>query len=127
MTMEDPAIKAGDTETLLKLSLRDVLVFVNWIQQVQEALDGAQPLPAMPELESARVRSWVELIQKLDERSRQAAGKEAFLQASLDAQESELGRLVSHLHENIASLYENLGQEAKAQEVRRRASAIQAL
>lgn len=47
------------------------------------------------------------------------------LEANLQVQERELGRLLSHLHDNIAALYENLGQEQKAQELRRRAPVIQ--
>ena len=41
-------------------------------------------------------------------------------------QEAQLRDLLSQLHGNIASLYENLGLEQKAQEVRRRAEAVQA-
>jgi hypothetical protein len=40
------------------------------------------------------------------------------------AHEAQMGQLVSHLHANIAALYDNLGQSQKAEEVRRRAEAL---
>jgi hypothetical protein len=41
-------------------------------------------------------------------------------------QEAQLGQLLSHLHANIASLYDNLGQSNKAEEVRYRAEVLHA-
>jgi hypothetical protein len=41
-------------------------------------------------------------------------------------EEAQLGQLLTHLHANIASLYDNLGQAKKAEEVRRRAEALHA-
>jgi hypothetical protein len=46
------------------------------------------------------------------------------MEANVIAQEAQLGQLLSHLHTNIASLYENLGQVQKAEDVRRRAEAL---
>ena len=82
------------------------------------------PAPA-PAVESGRIRAWVDLIQKFEERYRRSEEKQVVREGALQAQEDELGRLLSQLHENIATLYETLGQEAKAQETRQRASDIQ--
>ena len=46
------------------------------------------------------------------------------LEANLQAQETEVVKLVSHLHENIASLYDSLGHSQKANELRRRVGAM---
>ena len=81
----------------------------------------------MPQLDSGKVRGWIQLVQRLEERFRRSEEKKLALEANVIAQEAQLGQLLSHLHSNIASLYENLGQSQKAEEVRRRAEALHAV
>ena len=78
-----------------------------------------------PEVDSGQVLGWVTLVQKLDDRFNRCKEKQLALEANLVMQEAQLRDLFSQLHGNIASLYENLGLEQKAQEVRRRAEADQ--
>ncbi|MBH0187637.1 MAG: hypothetical protein HP493_01950 [Nitrospira sp.] len=121
--MEDLVIEDGATSAL-EITLGDFLVFINWMNQTEKSLDRAEPLPALPNLDSAKVRGWIQLVQRLEERFRRSEEKKLAMEANVIAQEAQLGQLLSHLHTNIASLYENLGQVQKAEDVRRRAEAL---
>jgi hypothetical protein len=94
------------------------------MNQTEKSLDRAEGLPPIPDLDSGKVRGWVQLVQRLEERFRRSEEKKLALEANVIAQEAQLGQLLSHLHANIASLYDNLGQSHKAEEVRRRAEAL---
>jgi hypothetical protein len=76
-------------------------------------------------LESGKVKGWIQLVQRLEERFRRSEEKKLALEANVIAQEAQLGQLLSHLLANVASLYDNLEQSQKAEEVRRRAEALQ--
>jgi hypothetical protein len=121
--MEDLVIEDG-ASSALEITLGDLLVFINWMNQTEKSLDRAEALPTVPDLVSGKVRGWVQLVQRLEERFRRSEEKKLALEANVIAQEAQLGQLLSHLHTNIASLYENLGQAQKAEEVRRRAEAL---
>ena len=121
--MEDLVIEDGATSAL-EITLGDFLVFINWMNQTEKSLDRAEPLPTLPNLDSAKVRGWIQLVQRLEERFRRSEEKKLALEANVIAQEAQLGQLLSHLHTNIASLYEHLGQVQKAEDVRRRAEAL---
>ena len=121
--MEDLVIEDG-ASSALEITLGDFLIFINWMNQTEKALDRAETLPTVPGLDSAKVRGWIQLVQRLEERFRRSEEKKLALEANVIAQEAQLGQLLSHLHTNIASLYENLGQAQKAEEVRRRAEAL---
>ena len=123
--MEDVESALGSTAVMLKIGLGDFIVFLNWMHHFHHAFEQGDPLPAVPELESDKLRSWVELIQKLEHRYRRGEEKQMSLEANLQAQEGDLGQFVSRLYGNIASLYDNLGQEVKAEEIRKKASVIQ--
>ena len=122
--MEDLVIEEEGTSSALTITLGDFLVFINWMNQTEKALERAESLPTMPQLDSGKVRGWIQLVQRLEERFRRSEEKKLAMEANVIAQEAQLGQLLSHLHSNIASLYENLGQAQKAEEVRRRAEAL---
>ncbi len=123
--MEEGVLSPQGTEAALKVTLGDLIVFINWMQQAERALDQGEGLPSLPAVDSDQVRAWTRLVEKLQARYRQGEDRQMALEANLQSQEHEVARLLSHLHDNIASLYENLGQNEKAQEVRRRSSSIQ--
>ena len=123
--MEEGGLDQGSTDAALRVTLGDLLVFINWMQQAERACDRDESLPSLPAVGSDQVRAWTKLVEKLQARHRQGQDRQLSLEANLQAQEHEVARLLSHLHDNIASLYENLGQAEKAQEVRRRSSSIQ--
>ena len=112
---------------MLSITFGDLLTFMNWIHEAGKALDNDQPLPSAPGVEAEKLKSCVELIQKLESRSRRIQGRQLLPESYLQGQESELDRLLSHLHNNVATLYENLGQGRKAKEIRKQAVAIRSL
>ncbi len=124
--MNDLVFELDSTTSALKITLGDLLVFINWMQQADKALESGERPPDAPEVDSGQVLGWVTLVQKLDDRFNRCKEKQLALEANLVMQEAQLRDLLSQLHGNIASLYENLGLEQKAQEVRRRAEAVQA-
>jgi hypothetical protein len=123
--MEELVIEEEDgASSALQITLGDVLIFINWMNQTEKSLDRAEAMPTLPDLESSKVKGWIQLVQRLEERFRRSEEKKLALEANVIAHEAQLGRLLSHLHTNIASLYDNLGQSQKAEEVRRRAEAL---
>jgi len=123
--MEDLVIEEEDgASSALQITLGDFLVFIKWMNQAEKSLDRAEALSTLPELDSGKVKGWIQLVQRLEERFRRSEENKLALEANVIAQETQLGQLLSHLHANIASLYENLGQSQKAEEVRRRAEAL---
>src|SRR4026209_1624348 len=122
--MEDLVIEEEGASSALKITLGDFLIFINWMNQTEKSLDRAEALPPLPDVDSGKVKGWIQLVQRLEERFRRSEEKKLALEANVIAQEAQLGQLLSHLHANIASLYDNLGQSQKAEEVRRRAEAL---
>ena len=122
---EDMAFKLQDTASVLQITFGDLLTFMNYIHDATKAFDTGQPFPSAPKLQAERLQSCVDLIEKLEHRCRQSRAIDLLLESSLHGQESELGRLLSRLHDNVATLYENLGQQQKAGEIRKQAAAIQ--
>ncbi len=108
----------------LHITLGDFLVFIKWMNQTEKSLDRGEALPTIPDLDSDKVKGWIRLVQRLEERYRWSEEKKLALEANVIAHEAQMGQLVSHLHANIAALYDNLGQSQKAEEVRRRAEAL---
>ena len=127
MGMEDTTVNLVSTASVLKINLTDLIRFLNWFQQAQKAFESGDALPAAPDVESERAKSWIDLFRKLGERYRLGEEKQMSLEANLHSQEAEVVQVLSRLYANIANLYESLGQEVKAQEVRRKASAVQFL
>lgn len=124
--MEEGVLSPQGTDAALKVTLGDLLYFINWMEHAERAFGQGGALPSLPPMNSDRVKAWVQLVEKLQAQYRQSEDRQMALEANLQAQEHEVGKLLSHLHENIASLYESLGQAEKAREVRRRSSLIQA-
>jgi hypothetical protein len=107
-----------------RITLGDIFVFINWMNQTEKSLDRAEALPPIPDLESGKVKGWIHLVQRLEERFRLNEEKKLALEANVIAHEAQMGQILSHLHANIASLYDNLGQSQRAEGVRRRVEAI---
>jgi hypothetical protein len=104
-----------------KITLGDLLVFIDWMHRADAALEKGESLPPRPEVDSEKVNAWVLLIQKIEERHRRMVEKRVALEANLMAQEAQLSQLLSQLHQNVASLYDTLGLEDKALQVRKKA------
>jgi len=122
--MEELVIEEEGASSALEITLGDFLIFIKWMNQTEKALDHAEAMPTLPDVDSGKVKEWIQLVQRLEERFRRSEEKKLALEANVIAHEAQLGQLLSHLHANIASLYDNLGQSQKAEEVRRRAEAL---
>ena len=122
--MEDLVVEEQGASSALQITLGDFLVFINWMNQTEKSLDHAEAMPTTPDMDSGKVRGWIQLVQRLEERFRRSEENKLALEANVIAHEAQLGRLLSHLLANIASLYDNLEQSQKAEEVRRRAEAL---
>jgi len=110
-----------------KITLGDLLVFIDWMHHADAALEQAEALPPRPEIESEKVNAWVQLIQKVEGRHRLMEEKRVALEANLMAQEAQLSQLLSQLHLNVASLYDTLGLQDKACQVRKKAETVHAV
>ena len=119
--MESLVIEEEGTSSALAITLGDVLLFINWMNQTDKSLDRGEALPPPPDLDSGKVKGWIQLIQRLEGRFRWSEERKQALEANVIAQEAQLWKLLSHLHANIASQYDILGQSQKAEDVRRRA------
>lgn len=109
-----------------KITLGDLLVFIDWMHRADAAMEKAESLPPRPEVETEKVNAWIRLIQKVEERHRRMEEKRVALEANLMAQEAQLSQLLSQLHQNVASLYDTLGLEEKACQVRKKAETVHA-
>ena len=63
--MEDLVIEEEGASSALKITLGDFLIFINWMNQTEKSLDRAEVLPPLPDLDSGKVRGWVQLVQRL--------------------------------------------------------------
>ena len=63
--MEDLVIEEEGASSALKITLGDVLVFINWMNQTEKSLDRAEALPTLPDLDSGKVKGWIQLVQRL--------------------------------------------------------------
>src|SRR5712691_5253802 len=122
--MEELVIEEEGASSALQITLGDFLIFIKWMNQTEKSLDRGEAMPTTPDVDSGKVKGWIQLVQRLEERFRRSEEKKLALEANVIAHEAQLGRLLSHLHTNIASLYDNLGRSQKAEEVRRRAEAL---
>ena len=123
--MEQLVIEEEDSaSSALQITLGDFLVFIKWMNETAKSVERGVALPTLPDLDSSKVKGWMQLIQRLEERFRRSEEKKLALAANVIAHEAQTRQLLSHLHANIASLYDNLGQSQKAEDVRRRAEAL---
>jgi hypothetical protein len=122
--MEDLVIEEDGASSALQITLGDFLIFINWMNETEKSLDHAEAMLTTPDVDSGKVRGWIQLVQRLEERFRRSEEKKLALEANVIAHEAQLGQLLSHLLANVASLYDNLEQSQKAEEVRRRAEAL---
>lgn len=107
------------------ISLRELTVYITWMQRAVAALDLGQPLPDTPDLRSEEARSWVQAFQRLEEQIRQNAERQTTLATNLHQHETQLDQMLSNVYLNMASLYETLGEFDKAVAVRGRVGVLE--
>ncbi len=123
--MDESILEQAGTTSALDITIRDLAIFANWMQQTEMSLDRGESMPNAPDPVSVQVRGWVQAIQKLEERSRLVNGKQMALETHLNAHEAQLNDLLSQLYLHTASLYDTLGQADRAQEVREKVGTFQ--
>jgi hypothetical protein len=65
--MDDLVIEdAASSE--LKITLGEFLVFIGWMTQIEKTLERSGTLPPMPELNSGKIKGWIQLVQRIEER-----------------------------------------------------------
>ena len=99
-------------------------MFMNWMREAQYAFEVGQCLPPAPPCFSSEVERWIDLIRSMEAETRQNQVNQKALEATLSNQAEKLGPLVSNLCENLAALYDTLGEKDKAKTVRMRAAAL---
>src|SRR5262245_19526349 len=87
--MEDLVIEEEGTSSALKITLGDFLVFINWMNQTERALERGEALPTAPGLDTGKVTGWIRLVQRLEERYRRSEEKKLALEANVIAQEAQ--------------------------------------
>ena len=92
--MEDLVIEEEGASSALKITLGDFLVFINWMNQTEKSLERGEALPTTPDLDSGKVKGWIQLVQRLEERFRRSEEKKIALEANVIAQEAQLGQLL---------------------------------
>ena len=62
IVMEEPLTTNQSTEALLKATVGDLLIFVNWMHLTHNAFERGDPPPPppAPAVESGRIRAWVD-------------------------------------------------------------------
>jgi hypothetical protein len=122
--MEELVFEGEGTPSAFKITLGDVLVFIHWMNQIDKSLDRAEAVPPLPDVDSGKVKGWVHLVQRLEESFRREEEQTRALEANVIAHEAQIGQFSSHMHANIASLYDELGHAQRAEAVRRRAEVV---
>ncbi len=123
--MDESILEQAGTTSALDITIRDLAIFANWMQQTVMSFDHGESIPDTPDSVSGQVRGWVQAIQKFEERSRLMDGKQKALETHLNAHEAQLNDLLSQLYLHTASLYDTLGQADRAQEVREKVGTFQ--
>ena len=122
--MGAPSPHREEAVLALDITLGDLFLFLTWLEHADKAFQEGHPLPDAPHHIAGTTRRWVNSIRSLDTRHRQAQIRSRDLKETLGAQEQPLRSFAANLCENLAALYDQLGQGDKAQAVRMRAAAL---
>lgn len=78
--------------------LRELTVFVEWMQSAMKALEGGQPMPVLSGVGPGEVLSWAQAIQKLEERWRWSRDKRVQLETELNEREAQFDEITERLN-----------------------------
>ena len=123
-TMSASSPHRDEAVLTVDINVEDLLLFLTWLEHADKAFQEGHPLPDAPCRIGGTASRWVNSIQSLDTHHRRAQIRSHDLTETLRAQEKPLRSFASNLYENLAALYEQLGQRDKAQAVRMRAAAL---
>jgi len=86
--------------------LREITIFIGWLQPTIEAMERGQGFPYAPDLEPGEVMEWVKTIQKFEERWRSSEEKRLALEAVQSAREVQIGYLTKLLEDTVQKVKE---------------------
>jgi uncharacterized Zn finger protein len=95
--LDEPVSEPEETTSPLGIKLREMTVFIDWVQMTVQALDRGHTLPAIPELGRGEVLGWIRAIQGLDERRQRSEEKLLALEYDLSAREAQLHRMTQQV------------------------------
>lgn len=104
------------------ITVGDILLFRDWMEEARHAVTEGGPFPDEPGLRSGPVRTWIGLFRALYRRWHEGDSDRMILEAQLGALELHLASLATTLYENIGSLHDSLGREERARDARERAA-----
>lgn len=97
MMQNGPASGGAAALSLLAVRLREVTVFIDWLQTAVNALKTGGSLPEPPTLDPGEALEWMQTIRKLEERAQQGEETCVALQRELGTKEQHLLRLAHDL------------------------------
>lgn len=86
--------------------LREITIFLGWLQPTVEAMERGEGFPYAPDLEPGEVMGWVKAIQKFEERWRSSEEKRVALEAEHSAREVQIGYLTKLLDDTVHKVKE---------------------
>ena len=86
--------------------LREITIFIGWLQPTVEAMERGEGFPYAPDLEPGEVMGWVKAIQKFEERWRSSEEKRVALEAEQSAREVQIGYLTKLLDDTVHKVKE---------------------
>ena len=92
-----PASRRTVASSVLGVRLREVTVFIDWLQVAVDALKTGGTLPETPALDPGEALEWMQALQKLEERAQQGDETCVALRRELSAKEEHLLRLAHDL------------------------------
>ncbi len=90
----------------LSEQLREITIFIGWLQPTIEAMERGQGFPYAPDLEPGEVMGWVKAIQRFEERWRLSEEKRLALEAEHSAREVQIGYLTKLLEDTVQKVKE---------------------
>jgi ribonuclease D len=81
----------------LGVRLREITIFLDWLQEAVNALNADRALPAIPALQPGEALEWVQTLQKREERMRHGEETILALRRELSAKGEHLLRLAHDL------------------------------
>jgi hypothetical protein len=95
--IDEPVLEPEETPSALGPKLREMTVFIDWLQLAIKALEREQELPEAPDLKPGEVLGWVQAIQGLEERRHRSEEKQLALEEDLGAREAQLQSMTERL------------------------------
>lgn len=92
--------------TSMSEKLREITIFISWLQPTIEAMERGQGFPYAPDLEPGEIMGWVKAIQKFEERWRSSEERRLALEAVQSAREVQIGYLTKLLEDTVQKVKE---------------------